>query len=107
MSKADSADQSSGSARASHTPGPWTWTPYARPGAMDGAEVKGEKEYICAPYTKANARLIAAAPELLEACDEALNALIGSSVPAGGVDDRQHLTSAKASLRAAIKKARG
>lgn len=56
---------------------------------------------------KANARLIAAAPDLLEACDEALNVLIGCCVPAGGADDRKHILDAKAQLRAALAKARG
>ena len=60
-----------------------------------------------AKQVEANAHLIASAPELLEALEEALNAMIGCSVPAGGIDDRQAIISAQKSARAAIAKARG
>lgn len=53
----------------------------------------------------ANARLIAAAPDLYYACNEALNALIACAVPAGGCDDREALLMAQQALRAAIAKA--
>jgi len=53
----------------------------------------------------ADANLISAAPELFDAADNALNALIACCVPAGGVDDRKAILEAQAMLRAAIKKA--
>lgn len=55
----------------------------------------------------ANARLIAAEPDLLAAADMALNTLIGSCRSAGGCDDAKHIADAKSALRAAIAKAEG
>lgn len=54
-----------------------------------------------------DAALIAAAPELYIAADNALNALIGCCIPAGGVDDRKTILEAQAMLRDAINKAKG
>jgi hypothetical protein len=45
--------------------------------------------------------------DLLQACDYALDTLIGCCVPAGGVDDRQTILDTQAMLRAAIAKAKG
>jgi len=56
---------------------------------------------------QANARLIAAAPELYDAADMALNALIGCCVAGDGVDDRKTMLEAQTMLRAALKKATG
>jgi hypothetical protein len=56
---------------------------------------------------EADARLISAAPDLYDAADNALNALIACCVPAGGVDDRKAILDAQAMLRAAIAKATG
>jgi hypothetical protein len=61
-----------------HTPGPWELKPVhgGVPGrrAIYACNALGEK-FICAePYDEANARLIAAAPDLLEACKLALAA---------------------------------
>lgn len=53
---------------------------------------------------KANARLIAAAPELLDACETALNALCGPHGIKGPGTPEHH---AREELRAAIRKARG
>ena len=53
----------------------------------------------------ANARLIAAAPDLLEAAETALNVLLANCIQAGGVDDRKHIIDAQAMLRKAIAKA--
>jgi len=55
--------------------------------------------------TRADAQLIAAAPELYDAADMALNALIGCCVAGDGVDDRKTMLEAQAMLRAAIRKA--
>lgn len=96
------------------TPGPWVVKERER--LEDGSEypmhvVGGSRElsicdmeFCCTdqPYSdsmaesstdvrskRANARLIAAAPDLYCACNEALNALIACAVPAGGCDDRE------------------
>ncbi len=68
-----------GSATSHHTPGPWHVT--TRQGSRDWAVVaKNERHEICQMFHdgselnetgEANARLIAAAPELLEACKRA------------------------------------
>ena len=63
-----------------HTPGPWRvesanrqnfffgiWAQVTKTGSMEIARVSGLAE-----FDRANANLIAAAPELLEACKEAL-----------------------------------
>lgn len=75
-----------------------------------GRGVDGANDVAYVPQNKgqqATARLIAGAPDLLEAADEALNALIGCCVPAGGVDDRAAILAAQAKLRSALGKARG
>lgn len=63
-----------------HTPGPWE---YHNSGFCDVVYTRGEKlgdgDRICemyGPNTEANARLIAAAPELLEACKAVFAALM-------------------------------
>ena len=56
---------------------------------------------------EANARLIAAAPDLYDAADAALNVLIACCVPTDGVDDRKAIVEAQGMLRAAIRKATG
>ena len=56
---------------------------------------------------EANARLIAAAPDLLEAADNALGVLIGCCAPADGIDDRSAILDAQRQLRAALAKAGG
>jgi hypothetical protein len=53
----------------------------------------------------ANARLIAAAPDLLAACDFALGVLIGCCIPAGGCDDKAEILLAQQKLHAAIARA--
>jgi hypothetical protein len=62
--------------KAEHTPGPWEvrdrWY-ISRPGKMALAEVKcGDVPFEATEIHEANARLIAAAPDLLEALKEAL-----------------------------------
>lgn len=63
--------------KASHTPGPWILKPYRKDFSIG---ISGESEYVVtvtgmSEKDKANARLIAAAPELLEACKDALESL--------------------------------
>jgi hypothetical protein len=60
--------------KAEHTPGPWEvrdrWY-ISRPGKMALAEVKcGDVPFEATEIHEANARLIAAAPDLLAACKE-------------------------------------
>lgn len=74
--------------RANHTPGPWSYRPYKHddwgtvrgpddgvicqardPGAVDAVTLAKHRERGTDPW-EANARLIAAAPELLEALEE-------------------------------------
>lgn len=104
-------------ANGTHTPGPWVVV--RDTGLRRRIQTSGDKgtlAYMTArPFSygsnfshnqiAANANLIAAAPDLLEACEEALNALIGCAVSAGGVDDSKHLLDARATLRKAINKA--
>lgn len=54
-----------------------------------------------------DAYLIAAAPKLLHAANEALNVLLGCCVSAGGVNDRKAILDCQMLLRAAIGKATG
>ena len=70
-------------AKAKHTPGPW-WADFDGENTFDGVEIQqvGRLHYVPVAnvpvdYTdreerEANARLIAAAPDLLEALDEAI-----------------------------------
>ncbi len=94
-----------------HTPGPWyyqensdTYTHIVRgPDAYFVHQGPQHTEGIA----EANARLIAAAPELLEACNDALNTLIGCCVAGPGRDDRAHMLATQSLLRIAIRKAEG
>lgn len=52
----------------------------------------------------ANARLIAAAPDLYDAAENALDVLIGCCVAGDGVGDRRAMLDAQHMLRAAIRK---
>ena len=78
-----------------HTPGPWTWQlqPYSEPNDDDPcAEVSVVNSVgVC---RVADARLIAAAPDLLAACEKAI------------ADDELDVDTSDM-LEAAIKKARG
>lgn len=85
-----------------HTPGPWFGRPYHDPILIQGCDEVG----LCIAFScggggqkrdefKANARLIAAAPDLLEALQELLASVEG--VPCGP----------EAKCRAAIAKATG
>lgn len=88
---------------AKHTPGPWK---------VSGHMVRTECEtswpvasccYGTAAQSDANARLIAAAPELLAACDAMLNAIADNTDIGFDVD----LNEAMRAARAAIVKAKG
>jgi hypothetical protein len=97
-----------------HTPGPWvnhgcyiyrTGTDGKRTGpAIANTRVD---EFISPEEEESNARLIGASPDLYDAAENALNALVGCCVPAGGVDDRKTILEAQTMLRAAIAKATG
>jgi len=56
--------------KASHTPGPWT----VGEGFLGGIGIQTQRgEFVCDLAEIADAKLIAAAPDLLEACKVALN----------------------------------
>ena len=96
---------------AGHTPGPWAVVPSVRFGSFDGKTtvasygISNGSEWVCAipcyaantEPSAANARLIAAAPDLLAACE----ALLASHKYGDGVG-WQH---ARDKARAAIAKA--
>lgn len=100
------------------TPGPWfavnDGTDDEPMMSVKAARIAGQKPghvvAICAtgdspqPMENANARLIAAAPDLRDAADMALNVLIGCVVPGAGVDDRKAIHEAQSMLRAALAK---
>lgn len=84
--------------QATHTQGPWIATQrgyksIVNMGAPNSAEIIG-------PSHADNARLIAAAPDLLAACEEMAAQL-------GGVNDFDVWEAAKAGMIAAIAKAKG
>ena len=93
------------------TPGPWSWNDAAGVGVMDGRRMKqrvagvfvdGE---IMLPFEemKANAHLIASAPDLLAACEAALEEI--TLFTDGERDDGQEKLLNQ--LRRAIDKAKG
>ena len=97
---------------AAHTPGPWRMS-YHRSAPDRVAAVVSEHELICGIYGDANARLIAAAPELLAALEQAL-AVIGSDEMRAACDiaDLHGMpyrgpTVDRAAMRNLIAKARG
>ena len=98
-----------------HTPGPW----FAQAGYLtiynlsDGnvgttcAIAKVLRDQPGDDQAEANARLIAAAPELYDAAENALDTLLSCCVAGDGVDDRDAILEAQQMLRAAIRKAMG
>lgn len=100
-----------------HTPGPWvvrkreTYPGHVHEGffKIDGFTAKGEQEYRVAsvidgndsPQNESNARLIAAAPDLLEALQDVVNSV--ARCTSGDVCQMSDFSSA----RAAIAKATG
>jgi hypothetical protein len=103
-----------------HTPGPWSVTHFSRlyiGQFVDGAE-RHDAETASVPLfktvativertgeTDANARLIAAAPELLEACKDLVKRLVHCTVRNG--TDKEFAEIAVAPYRAIIAKAEG
>jgi len=61
----------------------------------------------CGPTSKANAHLIAAAPDLLEACEEAVQFFIHFAKHDPELASRYGVDDEAAPIRAAIRKARG
>jgi hypothetical protein len=104
-----------------HTSGPWclssespTIIKQADPfGGNDGVLIGSAAGYTGSGFFPtdeeaiANARLIAAAPDLYDAADNALGVLIGCCVAGDGIDDRKAMLDARQMLRAAINKATG
>lgn len=100
-----------------HTPGPWFGRSHFNPILVQGAsEVGLEIAFACGGGNpnrgeyQANARLIAAAPELLEACEgvETLYAELGKALPAlAGTPSYDVVQGAVRKARAAISKATG
>ena len=84
---------------ANHTPGPWH--------VANGVQIRGEREQIAKVWMmrggegNANARLIAAAPELLEALKAC------AAVCAGETMNKRGLISALEQARAALSKCEG
>ena len=101
---------------AKHTPGPWEATgnlvrsPMHQPeGLPRGVQIVECRDGYFLPHTaeaKANARLIAAAPELLEALKAATDALAGGLWDYGpGQDEHEKCNDVIESCRAVIAKA--
>jgi len=85
-----------------HTPGPWNWTEYNDTRAIhsaDGTKIALPEVWIgnAAEESEANARLIAAAPDMLETLEEIRDFWVGGDVPA----------ELEAKMIAVIEKARG
>lgn len=69
-----------------HTPGPWSWKDGIQLVVGKADDVEGEQIAIVQgdpPHEFGNARLIAAAPELLEACELAQTALKAHGIKCG------------------------
>lgn len=89
-----------------HTPGPWTYQ--ATAGNHDYAvypEATGKCLALVRDFDEANARLITAAPELLEAAQNARNVL--AALATGDLKTISRDSAALVTLRAAIAKATG
>jgi len=91
-----------------HTPGPWTAIGPAVyfPAHTNPMETGGFDISNC-PHSEANARLIATAPELLEALQEALAALADNVGMQDTYIDFDQVRNAKAKASASIAKAIG
>lgn len=86
-----------------HTPGPWTHEPYAyQQGALDQALIRDGAENQVAISTEANARLIAAAPELLEALQFALEIFEAEPVDVAPESIEEIIDQARAAINKAL-----
>ena len=89
-----------------HTPGPWEFKParedYRRVLSPD-INAGGNWHVAIVQSSNADARLIAAAPDLLAACEYALDAMSGPDGPEPTMAEKMAMDR----LRAAIEKARG
>lgn len=106
-----------------HTPGPWRvvksqdnfhnypdWSTFAVRDARNCCLlVLGEVDHLPAPENKANARLIAAAPDLLAALENALETLTWAKQEKGAAYQyaAEDLTAATSQLSQALAKAKG
>jgi hypothetical protein len=93
-----------------HTPGPWHVSPpnHENPSEAHVSALSGFVRIYSAPLTretKANATLISAAPDLLEALLETMSAWLSEASQGDGIMEEHGAVLARA--RAAIKKARG
>ncbi len=91
-----------------HTPGPWTisGTHHSIGIAPDDGKSDGlASVFGCGPQAEANARLIAAAPELLSALEAAYNA-IAWDIPGGNLSDQEEDALLDV-IREALRKAKG
>lgn len=80
-----------------HTPGPWRTSPWSEKEATIVASVKGAPQHVCGPSLNVDARLIAAAPTLLDVAVQLEESLTADGYASPLVDD----------LRAAISLAKG
>ena len=92
-----------------HTPGPWINCPStargAAPGKVHVCYLTEDRGYELLPQTEANARLIAAAPELLEAL-RLCHLALGTSERSWGAK-QERIAAAFAAATDAIAKAEG
>jgi len=107
MSSRDLSQTASGVSLPAHTPGPWGTEPYGRVVATCGNVQRGTVWASCdklksADECRANARLIAAAPELLQAAQTMLALVM---LKYGNLD--ADVNTATDAARAAIAKALG
>lgn len=82
--------------QAKHTPGPWEIREgtYGHASTYDWQIVNKDGEYVCDGDGEANARLITAAPELLDALQAVLD--YGSMTGASWIEDKARAAIAKA-----------
>lgn len=93
-----------------HTPGPWKFNGWQRVFSFESGEEEEViiKDDICHVYgesPEANARLIAAAPELLDACERALETI--EYLWSGKYASRLYDNETKKRIQAVIAKATG
>jgi len=98
--------------RSQHTPGPWYAYQPAEGRTRIGRSLNGlSADYVCTlfdgPNKTANARLIAAAPELLDALKDTAGYLEAIDNAANQIGERSAIQTKLATIRAAIAKAEG